>query len=127
MKKSVSFFMGLLVAAFMLAGVTVNPAMAQDEAKSVKGRVTLTTLQENDKMKVFEARFKPGDESANIARPFRVIRALKGGTLLRTYADGKTEKIEWKTGDVRFVGPDSVYKSKNVGQAEILLYIVQLK
>jgi hypothetical protein len=55
------------------------------------------------------------------------VRALKGGTLMRTYADGKTEKVQWKTGEVKWLGPDPVFATKNVGKTEIVLYVVELK
>ena len=131
MKQFARFFMGLLVAAFMLAGVTANPAMAQDKAKAAKaeaGKPTITALAENDKVKVYTVQYKPGDTNSTIANSTtRVVRALKGGTLLRTYADGKTEKAEWKTGDSRIRGPEGAYTTKNVGKSELLLYVVQVK
>jgi hypothetical protein len=34
----------------------------------------------------------PSEESANIECPFRLIRTLDGGTIERTYANGKTKK-----------------------------------
>ena len=46
---------------------------------------------------------------------------------MRIYPDGKTEKIEWKTGQVKFLGPEPAFKPKNVGKTEIVLYIVQPK
>ncbi len=123
--------MGLLAAAFMLAGVTANPAMAQEKAKAAKaekGKATITVLAENDKVRAQEVKQKPGDENATVATSStRVVRALKGGTLLRTYADGKTETIEWKTGEVKLLGPSPQYRSKNVGKSEIVLYVVIVK
>ena len=131
MKQFARFFMGLLVAAFMLAGVTANPAMAQDKAKAAKaeaGKPTITALAENDKVKVYTVQYKPGDTNSTIANSTtRAVRALKGGTLLRTYADGKTDKAEWKTGDSRIRGPEGAYTVKNVGKSEMLLYVVQVK
>ena len=113
MKQLIRFFMGLLVSAFMLVGITANPAMAQDKAKAAKaapaakaekGAPKVTVVMENDKVRVYEAYFKPGDENKAVpSANSRVLRAMKGGTLMRTYADGKTEKREYKTGDVRFI------------------------
>ena len=131
MKQLARFFMGILVAAFMLAGVTANPAMAQEKAKAAKaekGKVAMTELAENDKARAFEVRYKPGDENPTIpSSSHRVVRALNGGTLMRTYADGKTEKVEWKTGETRIVGPAPQYTTKNVGKSEIVLYVVMPK
>jgi len=52
---------------------------------------------------------------------------LKGGTLQRSYADGKKETVVWKTGEVRWTAPSPAYTVKNIGKTDILLYIVQLK
>ena len=136
MKKSVRFLVSVLVPAFMLAGVAAGPAVAQDKmkdakaapaAKAEKGKPVTKELVDNDKVRVTETTYKPGDESASVARPYRVIRLLKGGTLLRTYADGKTEKYERKTGEVRVAGPDAPYKVKNIGKTDVVFYTVIIK
>lgn len=119
MNTSARFFLRVLVPVFVLAGVTAIPAAAE----VVKPKV----LAENDKVRVYEVRFKPGDEGEAVTRAFRVVRALRGGTIMRTYADGKTEKVEWKTGEVKLRGPDPVFTPKNVGKTEIWFYIVQPK
>ena len=136
MKSVPGALMALLVSAFIFGGV-VQPAAAQEKmkeakkeapaAKAEKGKATTKDLFENDKVRVFEATFKPGDEGANVARPFRIIRALKGGTIQRTYADGKTENIVWKTGEVKAVGPDPVFTPKNIGKTDIVFFVVNVK
>lgn len=78
---------------------------------------------DNAKVSVSEVRFKPGEEAALKDRPYRIVRALTDGTLVRTYADGKTETYEWKVGQVREIGPDKI-SAKNVGQTELVLYSV---
>ena len=129
--------MGLLVAAFMLAGVTANPAMAQDKAKDAKaapaakaekGKAVVKVLHEDDRVRVTETTYKPGDVGPNIVRGFRVIRALKNGTLERTYADGKKEKYERKAGEVSVAGPDKqAFFVKNVGKSDYAVYSVTVK
>ena len=57
----------------------------------------------------------------------RVIRVLKGSTILRTFADGKTEKKVWKTGEVGILGPTGQYTTKNIGKSEYVIYVVVLK
>lgn len=59
---------------------------------------------------------------------FRVARALSGGKMMRTYADGTTKHVEWKTGEVRFNEPSKVpYSTRNVGKTDVHLYIVEFK
>ena len=85
-------------------------------------------IYEDDKVRVTETTFKPGDTGPNVVRGFRVTRAIKGGTTERTWADGKKEKVEWKTGEVRAQGPDKqAFMNKNVGKSEIVFYTVNLK
>jgi mannose-6-phosphate isomerase-like protein (cupin superfamily) len=131
MKKLIRFAVGIIVPAFILAGGVANSAAAQDKAKAAKaepGKVTVTVLAENDKVRVFETRFKPGDvNAAPPATSTRVVRVLKGGSQIWTYADGKTVKNEYKTGEVRIVAPGPQFTTKNVGKTEIFLYVVQLK
>jgi len=136
MKHMIRLFVSLLVPAFMLAGVAASLAMAQDKAKAAKpapaakaekGKAAIKVLHEDDKVRVVEARFKPGDEGPNVARPFRVIRPLKGGTLQRTYPDGKTDKLEFKTGEVKVLPPATPYTPKNVGKSDVVLYVVFVK
>jgi hypothetical protein len=124
MKRLTSLLVTLLVPAFVLAGVTASPAMAQEKGKAIP-----KVLLDNDKVRVFEIQFKPGDENTSVpSSSFRVVRAVKGGTLMRNYVGGKTEKIEWKTGEVRLNEPSKVaYTAKNIGKTDIELYVVVLK
>ena len=127
----------ILVPAFMLAGVAASPAMAQDKAKdakaapaakAVKGKPTAKVLVDNDKVRVVETTFRPGDVGESTVRGFRVARSLTGGTMERTWADGKKEKIEWKPGEVRASGPDTqAFANKNVGKKVFVFYTVNLK
>ena len=134
MKRLIRSYVGLLVAAFVLAGFAAQPAMAQEKAKDAKaataekGKRVVKTLAENDKVRAQEVTYKPGDENTTVpSSSTRVVRALKGGTLQRTYPDGKTEKTEWKTGQVRISAPSGQYTTKNIGKSDIVLFVVQLK
>jgi hypothetical protein len=122
------YLMSLLVSVFMLAGAVASPAIAQDKAKAAKGKPVTKVLFNDDKVRVAEVTFRPGDEAANGARPFHIVRALKGGTLMRTYADGTTAMSEYKTGEVKVLQAESKpYTPKNVGTSDLVLYIVFLK
>jgi hypothetical protein len=122
-------------AAIMLIGTSA--AWAQDKAKNAKatpaaktekGRPVQKALVDNDKVRVFEVTFKPGDVSGLTTRPARVLRALKGGTLTATPDDGKVEKRTFKTGEVKYFDAEtSPTTLKNEGKSELVLYAVFLK
>jgi hypothetical protein len=127
MRRLVTASLG--VAAFVLSGLALNAAIAQDK-KADKGapKATIKVIAENDKVRVLDTIYAPGAENTAVPRSsVRVVRALKGGTLERIYADGKKEKIVYKTGEVRINEPGPAYTTKNIGKTEIRLYVVQLK
>ncbi|HXL75424.1 MAG TPA: hypothetical protein VN967_06175 [Burkholderiales bacterium] len=124
MRTPAAALLGLLIPAFLAAGIAVNPAIAQDKAPSVKMKV----LVDGDKVKVYEATYAPGAENKGVASSTtRIVRALTSGTLELTYADGKKEKRPWKAGQVREVKPGPAYTTKNISKTELKLYVVQLK
>jgi hypothetical protein len=124
MKKLVSFLVGIVVPAFLIAGGIGNSAVAQGKT----AKATIKVLLENDKVRVYELTQKPGAENTGVvATSSRIVRALKGGTIQRTYADGKKETVIYKTGQVRLNEPGPAFTTKNIGKTEIRFYIVQLK
>lgn len=134
MSESARFFVSLLTVAVMAAGMmTASPAMAQEKAKERKAakaeqaKVPTRVLFDNDKVRVQEVTFRPGDQGPNIPRPFRIIRVLEGGTIQRIYPDGRTENVVYKTGEVKVYEADKPFVPKNVGKSDIVLYVVALK
>ncbi len=129
MNKLSSVCARLLVPAFIVAGIIAAPAMAQEKkaGKSAGNERVQKALIDNGKVRVTETTFKPGQVSPSIERPYRITRVLSGGETLRTYADGKTEKRVFKTGEVFEAGPDKPYSTKNVGKTNIVLYTVTPK
>jgi len=130
MKTLVRFVVGVAVFVFIMGGGMVSSAVAQEKAKAAevkKGMSTRKVLADNDKVTVFEIRQKPGEENKPNSTRTRVIRALSGATILRTYADGKTDTKVWKTGEVEIQVPGPEYSTKNVGKTEFRIYAVVLK
>lgn len=84
-------------------------------------------LVDNERVKVAENIFKPGAESPDIARPFRVVRALKGGKFQRIYPDGKKVSGQYETGQVGVFDASPSFIFKNVGDSELVLYVVHIK
>jgi hypothetical protein len=131
-----------LIPALAVAALLATPAFAQDKAKPAaapekakaaapakadeKGQEQVKVLVENDKVRVSETHYKPGAASAMRERGARVTRALVGGTMERSYPDGKKETVVWKAGDVKYF-PKETFMNKNVGKNEVVLYVVTLK
>ena len=133
MKKLAGVLAGLLVPAFLTAGIIATPVMAQEKMaakkmeKAAAGKVTIKEILKNDKTRAYEATFKPGDEAPSIERPSRVVRALKGGTLTRIYPGGKKEASTYKNGEVKYLDKSPAYGVKNEGKSVIQLYVVEVK
>ena len=127
MKKIIGLSIVSLLAPVLI--VAAGSAVAQDKAKAPQA--VQKKLIENDKVVVIETRYAPGAENSGVPRDARVVRALTTGTLVRTYPDGKTEKVEWKAGEAKFfpalAGAVPQYTTKNVGKTKLVLYLVVLK
>jgi mannose-6-phosphate isomerase-like protein (cupin superfamily) len=118
-----------VLSAFVFSGLAIDTAIAQ-EKKADKGapKAALKVVQENDKVRAYEVTFAPGAQNTAVpSKDTRVVRALSSGTLERTYTDGKKEKVEYKTGDVRINNPSPAYTVRNIGKTEVKLYVVQVK
>lgn len=120
-----------LAVALTLFAATWSPAMADDKAMDTKADGVAKILLENDKVQVLEGTWKPGQIRPAQAEGNRVVRVMKGGTLLRIYPDGKTKEIVLKAGDVKWFdesnGATTVYSIENVGETEVVLFAVVLK
>src|SRR5437667_10570636 len=90
-------------------------------------KAVIKVMAENAKVTATETTYAPGAESNTSRAETRVVRALAGGTLQRTYADGKKELIVYKTGQVRINEPGPAFTAKNIGKTTIRLYVVRLK
>ena len=137
MKPATRNWIGISAIALASAALFALPSAAQDkkaaapaaekkaDAKAVAEGTTKVVL-DNDKYRVTEVTFKPGQGSKVQERPARVVRALVVGTMERNYPDGKKEKIEWKAGQVRYL-PKEQFGNVNIGKKDMVFYIVAAK
>jgi beta-alanine degradation protein BauB len=82
-------------------------------------------LNENDRVRVLEVVFKPGDVAKMHHHPEHVVYALKGGTG-RFTSGGKTQEMEIKTGSVIFLEAQD-HEVKNIGNTTLDLIVMELK
>jgi len=99
------------------------PVRAEDK----KGEPVVKEIQQNDRVRVAEVTFKPGDSSPSAKRPMRVVHAIKGGSLERTFEDGSKETAQWKAGETKILTEERPYAIKNVGKTAVQLLVVYLK
>ena len=82
-------------------------------------------LNENDRVRVLEVVFKPGDVAKMHHHPDHVVYAISGGKL-NFVSGGKTQDMEIKTGSVIFLDAQD-HEAKNVGNTTADLIVVELK
>ena len=126
MRRLAEILAGLIVPAFLFTGAVVHPALAQGQAKAkAAAEPVVKVLAENDRVRVQESTYKPGAGQPIRERPLAVIHVLKGGTMLRTFPDGKTETLQLKDGQT-MIREATSYGNKNIGKTTVRFYIVQV-
>ena len=113
-----------------LFGATVaitTVAIAQAEMDPLKLSPQLYTPRlENDYVRVYEYRIKPGVKDPMHSHPHGLVYALAGGTIRSTLPDGKTSTNEVKTGELVWREGLS-HALENVGNTEMHALSVELK
>ena len=99
---------------------------AQDKAQPGSG-YTRVTLAESSGFEVYTTSFPPGAHSPMSKRPVRVIYVLAGGTLERTYADGRKVDITYKTGETKIINDEVAYELRNMSNSTVRLYCIRNK
>jgi quercetin dioxygenase-like cupin family protein len=132
--KNMSRVVALLIAPALVVFAAMPAAVAQDK-KAPKSEVKAAdtgpvraskTLVDNERVRVTESVFKPGEVNPLQKRGYRVTRVLKGNTTVERTIDGKTERVEYKEGNV-YISPAGTSTTKNVGKSEVTIYTVVLK
>ena len=82
-------------------------------------------LFENDRVRVLEAVFKPGDVAKMHHHPDHVVYALNAGKGRMT-SDGKTKETEIKAGSVFFLDAQD-HEFENIGNTTYDAIVVELK
>jgi len=128
MKKSFRVLAALLVPAFVVAMLTVTSASAQDKKAAASAATgVIKEIDKSDKFRVYEVSYKPGAGSPSAVRSARVVHAITGGTLQRTFDDGTKATVEWKSGDTKIISETKAYAVKNVGKKAVRLLVIESK
>ena len=83
-------------------------------------------LLENDRVRVLETRYKPGDKSEMHSHPDLIGVLLDAGSFKFTFPDGQTMDIELGKGEVRYFDAHE-HAVENVGNTESHVILIELK
>jgi|SRR5262245_3666294 len=86
-------------------------------------------ILENDKVRVKEAIFVPGDKNPGMHTHEypHVGVAIEGGTLRFNYLDGKTETLELQPGGAGYRDANVTHEAVNVGSKSVRVIEVEIK
>jgi quercetin dioxygenase-like cupin family protein len=113
---------GLAMSAAILSLAQV-PASAQDPLKVAPGMYKL--IFENDRVRVMEVTFKPGERVAEHSHPDHFVYVLTGGKIKITAGEKVTE-ADVTPGQVLWI-PAEKHWAVNVGNTEVRLVVTELK
>ena len=115
----IGILMGVAGTIGALAWSTGASAMAANSSKVVL---------ENEKVRVKEAIFMPGEKPGMHTHEFAHVGVvIDGGTLKFNYPDGKTETLELKRGGAGFRPPNVTHEAVNMGKTPVRVIEVEVK
>jgi quercetin dioxygenase-like cupin family protein len=82
-------------------------------------------IMENDRVRVLEASFKPGDKAIMHDHPDHVVYVLNDGKI-NIKSSGKTDALDLKKGQAMFLKAQS-HEAENTGKTDLHLLVVELK
>jgi len=83
-------------------------------------------IMENDRIRVFDVRFKPGEKAAMHMHPDHMVYVFNDGKLKLTPLNGKTEVMDLKGGKAIWMDATS-HAAENMGKSDAHLLVVELK
>ena len=123
MKELSRAIMGVLLVS-VVSIFAARPAMAQDPAK-VAGDIYKVVL-ENDRVRVLEAKLKPGDKTARHSHPANVVYSFTDSKAKFTPAGGKGTIRPLKA-DGLLWNPPETHVSENAGKTDAHVLLFELK
>jgi len=82
-------------------------------------------IMENDRVRVLEASFKPGDKAIMHDHPDHLVYVLNDGKI-NLKSSGKTDVLDLKKGQAIFIKAQS-HEAENTGKTDLHLLVVELR
>ena len=83
-------------------------------------------IMENDRVRVFDARIKPGEKAAMHTHPDHIVYVFNDGKLKLSPSKGKTQEMDLKAGQTIWMDAIS-HAAENLGKTDAHLLVVELK
>ncbi len=84
-------------------------------------------LLDNDRVRVSEIKFNPGDKAAMHTHPYpHVVYILEGGQLTITHLDGTSVVMDAKAGDTLWMGAET-HEALNTGTTVLRGTVTEIK
>jgi quercetin dioxygenase-like cupin family protein len=113
------------IALLALVGIAAAaPAFAQDPLKVAPSMYKLDF--ENERIRVMEVTFKPGEKIAPHSHPDHFVYVLSAGKLKITHGDGTSADFEGVVGANAWI-PAETHYAQNIGTTEFRALVIELK
>ncbi|MCI0338433.1 MAG: cupin domain-containing protein [Acidobacteria bacterium] len=124
--KVLSFTGGIIIGALLTASL---PMVWAGLGAQVGAKSTSKVVLENERVRVKEAIFAPGDTDAKMHTHEypHVGVIIDGGTLRFTYPDGKTETLNLPRGGVGYREANVTHQAINPGREPVRVIEVEIK
>lgn len=81
---------------------------------------------ENDRVRIFDVRFKPGDKAVMHGHPDHVLYVFGDGQNKLTFPNGESKVFDLKGGTTLFIEAGQ-HATENVGKTDVHLLVIELK
>jgi quercetin dioxygenase-like cupin family protein len=83
-------------------------------------------IMENDRVRVLDVRFKPGEKAAMHMHPDHMMYIFNDGKFKLTSSQGETQELDLKAGQAIWMDAVS-HTAENIGKTNVHLLVVELK
>lgn len=108
----------------VLIALLALPLFAQDPAKV--GANVYNCVLENERIRICEIKFKPGDRIAMHSHPDHAVYVVAPGRIKITNAAGKVSDLDFKAGQSAWI-PAEAHWAVNTGSTELRGVVIELK
>lgn len=81
---------------------------------------------ENDRVRVMEVTFQPGEAIAEHSHPDHFVRVLEAGKLKISKPDGTSNDVDLNVGDIIWIDAET-HSAVNIGDTVVRLLVIEVK